>query len=328
MRQGGGSRTVLRIAPQCRPVNSQAGASADAEVAVVKALVGNPGVKFAAEPLPEFMPGRWRQGSGAITWYLIDYLAGFMNLGISRAMPFRKINARPEILWDLIGLAAAAGFAELYLRFLEPGLSQALDGATWTIRFRSQVETLPWWALFSANLVATDFGSYWVHRLFHSKVLWPAHAWHHAPKCLYWISGMRGSLLHVVLLFAPATVVWSLFPIPDVDHAIAIYLLIHIGNQHLIHSNIRLPCASRLEWVFVTPRFHFVHHSSDMQRGNSNYGFIFSFWDRIFATYSDPDGVPRDDPLGLSYKAGNLRLLIGIPEGSGKPLNWRRRARG
>src|SRR5262249_47766177 len=36
-------------------------------------------------------------------------------------------------------------------------------------------------------LVLADFGHYWVHRLLHTRHLWRAHKWHHAPVYMYWL---------------------------------------------------------------------------------------------------------------------------------------------
>jgi sterol desaturase/sphingolipid hydroxylase (fatty acid hydroxylase superfamily) len=63
----------------------------------------------------------------------------------------------------------------------------------------------------------------------------------------------------------------------------------------------------------VTPRFHFVHHSTNRSIANSNYGFIFSVWDRLFGTYTDPAVVPPDDSLGLGYEISSWRLVLGLP---------------
>jgi sterol desaturase/sphingolipid hydroxylase (fatty acid hydroxylase superfamily) len=83
--------------------------------------------------------------------------------------------------------------------------------------------------------------------------------------------------------------------------------------QHYTHSNVRIPFARYLELVFVTPRYHFVHHSIDRHLSNSNFGFLFSLWDRILGTYTDPGTIREDEPLGLDYSNAKWRLLIGIP---------------
>ena len=49
----------------------------------------------------------------------------------------------------------------------------------------------------------------------------------------------------------------------------------------------------------MTPSMHRVHHSPEPHQTNSNYGVVFSFWDRLFGTYVAPSG-PRPERYGLS----------------------------
>jgi sterol desaturase/sphingolipid hydroxylase (fatty acid hydroxylase superfamily) len=48
-------------------------------------------------------------------------------------------------------------------------------------------------------------------------------------------------------------------------------------------------------YIFVTAPVHFIHHSILLKEGNSNYGTIFSFWDIIFGTFTDPN--KREKPI-------------------------------
>jgi sterol desaturase/sphingolipid hydroxylase (fatty acid hydroxylase superfamily) len=65
------------------------------------------------------------------------------------------------------------------------------------------------------------------------------------------------------------------------------------------HANIRLPqrLENALSWVIVTPRMHRVHHHYVQPYTDTNYGNIFSVWDRLFGTYAELD---------------NERLVFGI----------------
>jgi sterol desaturase/sphingolipid hydroxylase (fatty acid hydroxylase superfamily) len=53
------------------------------------------------------------------------------------------------------------------------------------------------------------------------------------------------------------------------------------------HSNLRLPTVleRRLRLVIVTPPMHWIHHSRRLAEHNTNYGTMFSGWDRWFGTY-------------------------------------------
>ena len=58
---------------------------------------------------------------------------------------------------------------------------------------------------------------------------------------------------------------------------------------------------------------HFVHHGRDEKLNGTNFGLVFSFWDRLFGTYADPDELPDDFPIGLNYEISLPRLILGLP---------------
>jgi sterol desaturase/sphingolipid hydroxylase (fatty acid hydroxylase superfamily) len=81
------------------------------------------------------------------------------------------------------------------------------------------------------------------------------------------------------------------------------------------HSNLRVPDAldHRLRQFMVPPSMHRVHHSQLRSETNSNYGTVFSFWDRLFGSYRTRARYD-DIRFGIgSYDAsdwqGPLRLL-------------------
>ena len=157
--------------------------------------------------------------------------------------------------------------------------------------------------------LVVDFVAYWMHRLNHAAWLWSTHAFHHSPRNIYWASGMRGSPVHFLLLGIPSLLVQVFFS----PEGVVLWLVLAYGVVHnsLIHSNVRLPRA--LNWIFVTGESHLVHHARDLRLSSSNFGFLFTFWDRIFATWTDPASVPQGYPLGLGYEVGSVRLVAGLP---------------
>ena len=242
----------------------------------------------------------------------LEITLGCMLMGITFLFPFREMSARPEVGWDIVGMLSVYVFA-LFYSFFEYPAYHWLANIDWIERWQDIIWIMPWWIVIPLNFVVADFAAYWAHRLLHGNWFWPTHAWHHAPKNLYWLSGLRGSLVHTLLTLFPYSVIYLFIPTPDVGIVITVIMVVNILNQHYIHSNIRLPFQKQLEFIFVTSRFHFVHHSSTRIRTDSNYGFVFSCWDRLFATYTDPDTVDNNDPLGLYYEISNIRLLLGIP---------------
>jgi sterol desaturase/sphingolipid hydroxylase (fatty acid hydroxylase superfamily) len=89
------------------------------------------------------------------------------------------------------------------------------------------------------------------------------------------------SVISVVTLVA-VTVVFGLTPA-----VVIVYEGIEATASFLTHANVRLPESwDRLaRSVFVTPNMHSLHHSSHPAETDSNYGSVFTLWDRIFGTY-------------------------------------------
>jgi sterol desaturase/sphingolipid hydroxylase (fatty acid hydroxylase superfamily) len=87
------------------------------------------------------------------------------------------------------------------------------------------------------------------------------------------------------------------------EFALAIELVFH-------HSNWAIPqkIDKLLSYVIVTPNFHRLHHSQVFQESKSNYGSFFSFWDKIFKSYSYPK-YPEKIKLGLPQHSHNLDIL-------------------
>ena len=62
---------------------------------------------------------------------------------------------------------------------------------------------------------------------------------------------------------------------------------------HITHANIQMPAKvdHLLSYVFVTPYMHKVHHHYEQPLTDTNYGNIFSIWDRMFGTYAKVDDM-------------------------------------
>lgn len=242
--------------------------------------------------------------------FVLYYGIGVLAWLIAFAMPLRQFEARAPVGLDLLAAFCTLVFAV----GADWALGSFIVGAVEHLQYWHQrVAQVPWWVLAPGYVVLADFGAYWSHRLLHTGWLWHTHAWHHSPAHLYWLAGLRASPVHVLLLSAPYAFAFVLLPGTEAAIAGLTVFCLDAANQHMIHSNLRLPYARKLEYIFVTPRYHFVHHSDRREVSDSNYGFLFSIWDRWFGTFTDPDTIPADGRLGLNYEIGNLRLVLGLP---------------
>lgn len=244
--------------------------------------------------------------------FAFDVVLGVAIGLLALALPFRHLAGRPKIAKDAAAAIATAVFAVGMFALLQRPTDWAVERIeTWY----AAIDDVAWWIVVPSYIVLADLGAYFAHRVLHTRWLWSTHAWHHSPTHLYWLSGLRGSPIHVLVLAAPYFLAAIVFPAPETGLLGLGILFLDVSNQHYIHSNLRVPFVKQLERVFVTPRFHFVHHSTTPQISNSNYGFIFSFWDRLFGTYTDPETIAADDALGLDYEVSEWRLVLGLPSG-------------
>ena len=229
---------------------------------------------------------------------------------VALVLPFRPLIAKKEFGWDVIGYfgSALSGILVVAL-FEDPFLDWSIGHlADW----RDAFDALPWYVSLPIYIVVADFGMYWSHRALHTVLLWDSHAWHHSSQYLYFLSGTRATPVHVFFIIAPTTLAYLFFPYPTASLIFTLHVGFQIANEHYIHSNLWVPFPRQLELVFVTPRAHFVHHSRKRSYADTNYGFIFSIWDRMFGTWTDPDTVPSDEPLGLSYEIDYWRAFLGL----------------
>jgi len=142
-----------------------------------------------------------------------------------------------------------------------------------------------WWALPLAVLAA-DFTYYWMHRTEHEvRLLWANHSVHHSSKEFNFTTALRIS-------WVDSLIEWVFFlPMVLLGFSLAqviVGLSVVIAYQSWIHSE-KLGKLGWLDRVFNTPSTHRVHHGSNPQYIDKNYGGILIIWDRIFGTYA-PEG--------------------------------------
>lgn len=135
---------------------------------------------------------------------------------------------------------------------------------------------------FVVLVVVMDAAHYWVHRWFHaSPVLWAFHSIHHSQVSLTPLTDFRFHSVDVLLrsgaLFVPGLVLGAA---PGPWTAAGLVLL---WLEMLAHSDLGWGYGP-LGRVLVSPGFHRVHHSAEPTSFTRNFGFIFSFWDRLFGT--------------------------------------------
>ncbi len=201
----------------------------------------------------------------------------------------------------------------LLLRFLFPiaamGVAAVAQKNGWGLL---NLVPLPGWISLLLAVLLLDFIIYLQHVLFHAVPLfWRLHMVHHADLDFDVTTGLRFHPVEIILsmLIKMATVAVLGPP----ASAVLIFEVALNGTAMFNHGNIRLSKGldAFLRLLVVTPDMHRVHHSVIIRETNSNFGFNFPWWDRLFGTYRPQPVVGHEGmTIGLSQfrKAGQVTL--------------------
>ncbi|QJB57966.1 sterol desaturase family protein [Pseudodesulfovibrio sp. zrk46] len=176
-----------------------------------------------------------------------------------------------------------------------------------------QIIELPALFTFILSVLFLDLIIYWQHVAFHSlPLLWRLHRMHHADLNIDASTGIRFHPIEILLsMFLKLLAVLTLGP-PAA--AVITFEILLNGCALFNHANVRLPLhVDRwLRLLMVTPDMHRVHHSTDAGEFNTNYGFNFPWWDRIFHTYkAQPDLGHEGMQIGLKiYREPRYSRLL------------------
>jgi sterol desaturase/sphingolipid hydroxylase (fatty acid hydroxylase superfamily) len=135
------------------------------------------------------------------------------------------------------------------------------------------------------TVLILDFTTYIWHRANHTlRFLWRFHRVHHSDMNFDTSTALRFHIGEILISFGFRYLVVFLFRLPLLG-LVAFELLFSFFN-FFEHGNLKLPIQLELvlEKIFITPGLHRKHHSQNLIELNSNYGTIFSFWDRLART--------------------------------------------
>jgi sterol desaturase/sphingolipid hydroxylase (fatty acid hydroxylase superfamily) len=175
----------------------------------------------------------------------------------------------------------------IYLSVINMGLDIIVRGAAlitleivydWRVIHWTE-DAVYWFAL----LIAEDFIYYWLHRIdHHCRLFWAVHVTHHSSEEFNLTVGFRSSVfqpLYRFIYFMPLALLGF--------RCIDIFLMYSITQLYgiLVHTQL-VKKLGFLEYVLVTPSHHRVHHASNLQYLDRNFGTVFIFWDKLFGTFT------------------------------------------
>jgi len=162
------------------------------------------------------------------------------------------------------------------------------------------------------GVLTLDLAIYLQHVMFHSApLLWRLHMVHHSDMDIDVTTGVRFHPIEIALSMGIKAIVVILSGAPAV--AVLIFEIILNGTSMFNHGNVRYPqnVDSIFRLLVVTPEMHRVHHSTIRWETNSNLGFNFPWWDRLFGTYrSQPAKGHLEMTIGLDQYKDPRRLTL------------------
>jgi sterol desaturase/sphingolipid hydroxylase (fatty acid hydroxylase superfamily) len=153
----------------------------------------------------------------------------------------------------------------------------------------------PWqWAL---AFVAYDFCYYWKHRYGHEcRIFWASHVAHHQSEEFNLSTALRQT---------GTDYIGFVFYLPLYLVGVPAAAMITVGSLNLIYQfwvhTEHIRRLGPIEWIFVTPSNHRVHHARNTAYLDKNYGGVFILWDRIFGTFKDERA---DEPCVYGITSG------------------------
>tara|TARA_B100001057_G_scaffold291628_1_gene291694 strand:+ start:1361 stop:2194 length:834 start_codon:yes stop_codon:yes gene_type:complete len=166
--------------------------------------------------------------------------------------------------------------------FALKGVTLALHFYLFQFKFFNLDQLMPLWALWILTFVVIDLVFYFYHRISHRvNFLWAIHMSHHSSEEMNFAVSFRQAW------FGPISKIpfFAILPLVGFDPTIiAVAGVISTLWGIVGHTQI-IGTLGILEFIFNTPSHHRVHHGSNSQYIDKNYGNLLIIWDRIFGTF-------------------------------------------
>ena len=177
----------------------------------------------------------------------------------------------------------------IIVAFSIKGLILAFHFYLYQFKIIELASILPLWAMWVLTFVMIDFVFYIYHRMSHRvRFLWAIHLSHHSSEEMNFAVSFRQAW------FGPISKIpfFMALPLLGFDPTIiAVAGVISTLWGIVGHTQI-VGRLGFVEWIFNTPSHHRVHHGSNKQYIDKNYGNLLIIWDRMFGTFE-----PEEEPV-------------------------------
>lgn len=159
------------------------------------------------------------------------------------------------------------------------------------------------WYTWVIGFVALDFLFYWQHRIAHRvRLVWATHQAHHSSEYYNFATALRQKWNNSMSM-----IMWLPLPLLGIPPAVvfAVYSL-NLIYQFGVHTERVDRLWRPVEFVLNTPSHHRVHHGSDPEYLDRNYGGVFILWDRMFGSFARESFRPT---YGLTTPVGTYNIV-------------------
>ncbi len=242
---------------------------------------------------------------------LVAFIGIFVAVAVAEwVIPRRPLTVSKGVRWlnNIAIVVLNTVVVRLIFVIAAVGMARVAEEQGWGV-----LHWLGWpaWIAIPLAVLALDMVIYLQHVMFHAvPALWRLHMMHHADQDIDLTTGARFHPIEIVLSMLVKIAAVMVIGAPAV--AVVIFEVVLNATAMFNHGNVRIPVnVDRILRLFlVTPDMHRVHHSVVVAETNSNFGFNFPWWDRLFGTY-------RAQPA-----AGHLGMTIGLKEIREPRLQW------
>jgi sterol desaturase/sphingolipid hydroxylase (fatty acid hydroxylase superfamily) len=225
---------------------------------------------------------------GLLFFWLIEYIIPLFRFHYKKPK-----HAVTNIFFTLTTLAVNLPFA-----FLIVIASQFMVENNYGLLY---IINLPLWLFIIAGLMLLDFiSAYLIHFIQHKiKWMWKFHIVHHSDMHVdattanrhHPVESIFRALFTLLAVVVSGSPIWLLF----------MYQSLSVVLAQFNHANISLPVwfDKAISFIIVSPNMHKVHHHYLQPLTDTNYGNIFSLWDRIFRTFAQVEDTKTDLHYGI-----------------------------
>ena len=165
------------------------------------------------------------------------------------------------------------------------GLVVALISYPFLLKHLALFEIQATWLVYVVAFIAIDFASYWNHRLCHKvNFFWNIHVIHHSSEEFNLACALRQTISNIIGYYPVFLIPAAIFGVPS--EVIGLLAPIHLFAQFWYHTK-HIGKLGILEYIFVTPSQHRVHHAINEEYIDKNLAAIFCVWDRWFGTFQE-----------------------------------------